>query len=247
MHSLSESMGRLTAGLKQVDGECQVHGKQTLYTRSQAVWHCPECAMEERRRKDIEAATSERVAHLHKIARIPERYRGKAFISSTRDMAEAKAHAATFARETVAGRKWGALVLCGEAGTGKTLLASSMAEYLINSAHISVRYATAMGVMSEIREAYDQDGKTENSEIQRFADYDLLIIDEVDQMRGTDNDKLLLTELVNRRYNADRPVCVISNKPRHEIGQFVGARIDDRLCENGLVVVCDWPSFRRAG
>jgi DNA replication protein DnaC len=57
---------------------------------------------------------------------------------------------------------------------------------------------------------------------------------------------LLLTEIINRRYNAEKPVVVITNQAFDTLARFVGDRVADRLHENAYVCAFSWPSFRRA-
>jgi DNA replication protein DnaC len=143
------------------------------------------------------------------------------------------------------GPKWVVLVLFGGVGTGKTLVASELAESLINGLSMSVRYCTAKQMIAEIQAAYSSEGKTEEGEILRFVQYNLLILDEIDAKPDRENANLLLTEVINRRYNAEAPVVVITNQPFDGLARFVGDRVDDRLHENAFVCSFDWPSFRR--
>jgi DNA replication protein DnaC len=133
----------------------------------------------------------------------------------------------------------------GNVGTGKTLLASELAESLIEGLSMSVRYCTAKQMIAEIQAAYSAEGKSEEMEVLRFVQYGLLILDEIDAKPDRENANLLLTEVINRRYNAEMPVVVITNQPFDNLAKFVGDRVDDRLHENAFVCSFDWPSFRR--
>jgi DNA replication protein DnaC len=142
--------------------------------------------------------------------------------------------------------RWTVLALVGGVGTGKTLLACELAVALIDKLGLSVRYATAQAIVSEVQATYGAEGKSEETEIARFAQYDVLIIDEIDAKRSSENANLLLTEIINRRYNAEKPVVVITNQAFDTLARFVGDRVADRLHENAYVCAFSWPSFRRA-
>lgn len=244
--SLNDIIKNATEGMEKISGECPTHGPQDVFRRPGiAEWRCPACAALEASAKAVNELAEERRAAMHKHACIPARYKGQRFTPHTEAHKAARTLAKTFFDDVVLRISWRALVLTGEPGTGKTLLASEIAERFIDKAFMTARYTTAMGMISEIQSVYGNREKSEDQAIQRFADYKLLILDEIDQLRDKDNTRLILTEVVNRRYNADLPIIVISNKPRGELVQYVGERIDDRLCENAVHISFDWPSFRR--
>lgn len=238
----------LTALFEDLAGHCDTHGDLTVKVRKGRDWYCPRCLEDKARVDAREKWESDRRAMLHKIARIPHKYQGATFKPHNTAHRDARGLAKSFFDAVVeAGRGggWRVLMLIGEPGTGKTLMACEIAERLIEKALMSARYVTAMQMLAEIKSAYGQEGKTEAGEIQKFADYDLLIVDEIDRMRGTDNDRLLLEEVVNCRYNDERPMLVISNKLRDQLTEYVGDRVSSRFHERGLVVSFDWPDFRK--
>lgn len=233
----------------EVAGECETHGPSTvlLHARhSGGAWYCPTC-------RDIAAQAeteakwkAQRNETLHRIACIPSKYRGCTFKSSTPAMRAARGVVKTFRDLIAEKRVWAVLVLFGGVGTGKTLMAAELAESLIDNLSMSVRYCTAKQMISEIQAAYDAEGKTEEGEILRFVQYDVLILDEIDAKPDRENANLLLTEVINRRYNDEKPVVVITNQPFDTLAKYVGDRVDDRLHENAFVCAFDWPSFRRS-
>jgi DNA replication protein DnaC len=188
----------------------------------------------------------ERSTHLHSVAAIPQKYRDQKFAAVTPDQKVARGTVKAF-RDQIAQRlRWTVLALVGGVGTGKTLLACELAVALIDKLGLSVRYATAQTIVSEVQATYGTEGKSEETEIARFAQYDVLIIDEIDAKRSSENANLLLTEIINRRYNAEKPVVVITNQAFDTLARFVGDRVADRLHENAYVCAFSWPSFRRA-
>ena len=250
----TDPMRRLTASVEPVSGECQVHGPfNTFRLRGTDAATCPKCFDEQMRRESADAAFKSRVAHLQAISHVPARYHAtgfSGFVCTTPEQQEAVKTLGKFMR-TVRDHHttpaWGALLLTGGPGTGKTHLSCALANNLV-SRGVSVRYTTAQEMLSDIKRAYSTDGMTEASQIAGFVhDFYLLILDEADVQRGTDNDAGLLFQVINGRYNAGRPVVVVSNQPVASMPAFLGERVASRLMENSVQVACDWGDFRRAG
>ena len=237
----------LPNGCREVDGECERHGASTALLHARfgpKDWFCGECALDRVRAEDLAKREGERVAHLNRIACLPSRYAGVQLEAKTPEQKRARATVRAFKNSLAKECKWAVLTLVGNTGTGKTLLACEMAQALIDSASMSVRYCTANQMIAEIQAAYSQEGKSEEGEVLRFTRYDLLIVDEIDAIRSSENAVLLLTEVINRRYNSQRPVVVISNQPLEKLAKFVGDRVFSRLQENALLCAHDWADRR---
>lgn len=229
-----------------LSGDCEVHGFfERVLVRKGDGFKCPKCTAVLAKAEMDAKWLADRQATLLAIARIPGKYVGQRFQAATAEMAAVRATVRNFRDFMVQQGGWGVLVLMGSMGTGKTLLACEFAESLIRKLARSVRYVTAQGIVSEIQAIYGQEGKSEEGEIEKFVQYDLLIIDEIDAKRSSDNANMLLNEVINRRYNAERPVVIITNQPFDNLAQFVGDRVDDRLHENAFVCSFNWTSFRR--
>lgn len=246
MQSINDLAAQIASKFHKLQGVCETHGEQTISLPvSETAWRCPKCYEAEIAQKERHAWTEKRRETLNAISRIPDRYKGERFVAHNELQRLARGVARDFRDFILERNHWAVLILTGVAGTGKTLMACEIAEAFINRLMRSVRYTTAAGMVNEIRASYKAEDKTEDSEIERFAQYDILIIDEIDATRGTANDNMLLTEVINRRYSYERPVVIITNQPRERLIEFVGDRVDDRLHENSFVASFDWPSFRR--
>lgn len=235
------------ARLAMVDGECRQHGPAQVLMRVGTEWNCPVCLemtmAAESRAKWLEQRANDLMA----TACIPAKYVGQRFLAGTDEQRAVLRTVQQYRDFILREQAWAALILVGITGTGKTLLACQLAQSLIAKASRSVRYITAAGMISEIQATYGREGKSEEGEILRFAQYDVLILDEVDAIRNTDNANLLLTEIINRRYNENRPVIVITNQPFDNLAKYVGERVHSRLYENAFVCDFRWADARRAG
>jgi len=234
--------------LKTYSGTCEKHGESTCSYPSffkHGRWSCRICREEEMAAEEKERWLKDRNETLHRIADIPRKYKGERFQANTDAQREARIMVKAYRDFIVENDAWAVLVMMGGVGTGKTLMASEFAESLINNNSISVRYCTCKQMISEIQASYSTDGKTEEGEILRFVQYGVLILDEIDAKPDKENANILLMEVINRRYNQDKPVVVITNQPFDNLEKFVGSRVDDRLHENSFVCNFNWPSFRR--
>ena len=248
MEPVSNLTAKLMEKCDEVHGECETHGKQSVFLPKflkVKEWACPTCAADKAKSDMQNAWLVERQENLHRIAHIPHKYRGQRFEATTPAQKTARSTARAFRDLISTSRTWAVLVLFGGVGTGKTLLASELGESIINNLNMSVRYCTAKQMIAEIQASYGAEGKSEEGEVLRFVQYDLLIVDEIDAKRDSDSANLLLTEVINRRYNEEKPMVVITNQPFDNLSRFVGDRVDDRLHENAYVCSFDWPSFRR--
>lgn len=251
---MSESTSFLASGLisafgaqmAMVDGECTTHGRAEVLTRAGLDWHCPRCLEAEMAVDTQKQWLARRAADLLVTATIPAKYIGQRFTAET-DAQRAVLRTVQMFRDFILGEQsWAALVMVGKTGTGKTLLACQLAQSLIARASRSVRYITAKGMIGEIQSSYGREGKSEEGEIMRFAQYDVLVLDEVDALPAKENSSLLLTEIINRRYNDNKPVIVITNQPFDNLAKYVGERVHSRLHENSFSCAFGWADFRRA-
>jgi DNA replication protein DnaC len=239
---LLQSLG---ARLQYAEGACDSHGTSKVLARVGLGWYCPHCLDQQKRPEFDAAVAKDRSEHLAKVAEIPARYRGQMFKGLTDEHKAIRAIAAKFRDFILAAPQWAVLLMVGEVGTGKTLLACELTEAYIAKTGRSARYITAKGMISEIQASYGREGKSEDSEIARFVQYGLLVLDEIDAVPDRDNAKLLLTEVINRRYSNNRPVIAITNQKLDTLKDYVGDRVNDRLRENAFPCNFGWESQRR--
>lgn len=242
-------MGAAMRRMVEVEGECPTHGIKKVWINPKVTpeWFCNECHHAKVMAEEDAKMRANRRAHLHYIAQLPAKYLGKPFPAKTPAQKQARVLVKAFLDAINPSEStWAVLVLFGGVGTGKTRMATELAESIIDKMGRSVRYCTAKQMISEIRAAYSTEGKTEAGEIERFVQYSVLIIDEIDVKSDSENANQLMGEVINRRYNADKPVVVITNQAFDKLGAFVGDRVLDRLHENAMVAHFTWGSFRSA-
>lgn len=143
------------------------------------------------------------------------------------------------------------LVMLGNTGTGKTMLAACILTTIIRAGHTG-KYHTVQTLIREFRSSWGKDSKTSEREmLAGLANLDLLIVDEVGVQYGTDAEKVALFEVINARYEAMKPTILISNLMTRQDGtpgpcieDSMGDRIIDRLRHNGLFLGFNWQSKR---
>lgn len=246
--------------------DCQKHGAFTSsgvrvgLMRTVESWTgCPSCLADDLAAKDA-AETARRAAERRsrledRLARsaLPDRFLACSFDNFEADLPEQREaldKVRGFVRDFDLHRRTGTtLVLAGSVGTGKSHLAGAALQAV--SDHSLVLYTTLMGVIRMVRDTWRRDSdRTETKVLSELAQVDLLAIDEVGVQYGTDAEKTLLFEILDRRYMDLKPTILLTNLGGQEFKSFVGDRIQDRLRETGIWIPFRWSSYRlrpRAG
>lgn len=146
-----------------------------------------------------------------------------------------------FSRHLERGTNW---LFVGRCGTGKNMLSALIARDVVGEGFTAL-HTTAAKLVRRIRGTWGGHGSEEEA-IAQFVGPDLLIIDEVGVQAGSDTEQRLLTEVINDRYEAMRPIICISNHTVAELETYLGVRAMDRFYEGeSKVLVFDWESWRR--
>ena len=122
------------------------------------------------------------------------------------------------------------LVFSGTIGVGKTHLACAVANSAVRAGH-SVFFASVSKLIRMVRASWGT--REEQAVIDNLIALDLLVIDEVGIQAGTDNERNILFDIINGRYENMKATFVITNLDRTQLPQYLGERIVDRLRENG--------------
>lgn len=198
----------------------------------------------DRRREEYERA--ERVDACLRAAKVPERYRRAALNDRNgvpADCAEAYGRAADML--AVALTRPGIYVMCGEPGPGKTHLTYALVNAFCRAGR-SAKLVKADDYITDYRSAWKSTAAGAERAFERdHVRPSLLVIDEWQRRRDTNDENLTLLRLIDKRYEECKTTVIVSNHAtREEFEQSIDARLADRICDGGGIIVCDWPSVR---
>ena len=215
---------------------------------SQICGHLRNMTPEEMAAHDAEIERQERQqAEREKLERyeksgVPERYYNEALdtYKITNEMQATAAKAATNFLHSVKCGEFKSLVMIGNAGTGKTHLACA----IIREA--GGKYRTAPDIVEEMRRAKSfSSNETEADIIKYYGHVPLLVIDEIGRGIAATDEKYMLYQILNARYNTRKPTVLISNFTKADFLQYIGVAAADRLVESAEVWELNGESYRR--
>jgi DNA replication protein DnaC len=217
---------------------------------------CPECAQESRDdRARAERATVARVAiaraqadqdaKFYNALAVQPHFRDATFENYVRE-SPGQAIAWDACRSFV--DRWPAirgLVLIGKVGTGKDHLSAAVAKEIMARGHTAIM-TEAVKIVRRIKLSWKKwSDLDEGQVIAGYVGTDLLIVNELGLQFCTTTEGLFLSEIINDRYNQDRPTILAGNIDMDQLTSVVGERAIDRFRENARVVVFDWDSYRK--
>ena len=173
---------------------------------------------------------------------VPERYLNEALdtYKITNEMQATAAKAATNFLHAVKCGEFKSLVMIGNAGTGKTHLACA----IIREA--GGKYRTAPDIVEEMRRAKSfSANETEGDIIDYYGRLKLLVIDEIGRGISATDEKYMIYQIVNARYNTRKPTVLISNLGKSDFLQYIGVAAADRLVESAEIWELNGESYRR--
>lgn len=240
---------------------CPEHGEfesraLVLMGRRMGWSHCPECnrlrdekAEQERKAAEERERQARMEAKLNR-AGIPMRFRSRSFETfeaNTKAKADclriAVEFSADFDRHLAQGST---MVFSGKPGTGKSHLATAICQSVM-AANNTAMYINALDAIRLIRSTWRRDSElTESAAMDSLVSVDLLVIDEVGAQYGTEGEQIILFDLINRRYEDQMPMILLTNQGKDGFKQYLGDRAFDRLREAGKWVAFDWASHRGA-
>jgi DNA replication protein DnaC len=143
-------------------------------------------------------------------------------------------------------RSTSSLILAGTVGTGKTYLAQALAQDL-SAMGKSFIFSTARQVVRDIRSTWSRDSRrTEDQVIAAYVNTAYLFIDEVGIQYGTESEQIAMFDIINGRYENQRPTILITNLDIAGLKEIMGERIIDRLRQDGgQLLAFNWQSLRK--
>lgn len=246
--------------VSEVTKTCDKHGTFTaksisLGGREMIRAVCPTCADEKeqrdkaRKQAELDSKRQAMIEHMTIAANIPPRFKSCTLDNYEADN-EGQERALKRIRwfcETWEERKWvgSGLIFSGQPGTGKTHLAVSIAHHVIREGTTAL-FSTVGDAMRSIRRTYDDRSSSEGEAINRFVTPGLLILDEIGAALGSEHEKVMLFEIINKRYEHVKSTILMSNLSVDELKTFLGERIMDRMRQGGgKLITFDWASYRK--
>ncbi|MGI6129108.1 MAG: ATP-binding protein [bacterium] len=140
----------------------------------------------------------------------------------------AKAYAHNFRNHRESGKS---LFLVGDTGRGKTHLAAAVLTEVVRQG-FKAAFVVTIELLGDIRATYQSEYKTEGQVLQPLREVDLLVLDDISALdQYSDWEKGKIFELINMRYEAEKPLLVTSNKMVGWIKDRLGKKVVDRLLE----------------
>jgi DNA replication protein DnaC len=254
MRALSEIL--TPASGEQIEKFCENHGAFVATHITGRIWSsCQACAAERNaaaaiRKAEVEAKeTAARWKAKLGAACIPERFLDRTlqnYVANNEGQHFALGFALAYA-EMIAGPKTGrCAIFSGERGTGKTHLAVGIAQHAMGYGKAAV-FVTTQRLIRAVRDTWQKNAKMSETEAVRlFTQPDLLILDEVGVQAGSENEKQILFDVMNERYEQRKSTLLLTNLTAKEAEDFLGERIFDRLREDGgRVIAFNWGSHRK--
>ncbi len=136
----------------------------------------------------------------------------------------------------------GWLLLQGGFGTGKTHLAASIANYVVQDHQMQVYFAVAPDLLHYLRSAYAPGSDTTYDErFEQIRSVYLLVIDDLGAEQSTPWAVEKLYQIFNYRYNNRLPTVVTSNCDLDRLDPRICSRLcDPDLCNQVLLTSSDY-------
>lgn len=134
--------------------------------------------------------------------------------------------------------KFRTLWLCGHTGTGKTLLGAGICRETMGTFTRSYNIKDDIDATKTFKAT-----ETKRQVIERYADYRLLVIDEVG--RGGSDERDYLWQILNERYERENSTVLITNMSKGELKEFLGEPVYDRFVVNCTSLTFTGESYRK--
>jgi len=237
---------------------CDIHGEYTesgiAFNGNKLHWTgCKSCKDAQKLEDDARAKMKEQIKAQERIesrlnkAGIPIRFRDRNIENYVADTPE-KQTSLTVARDFIENfdenyKSGMTLIFSGKAGTGKSHLAIAIAQAVMPK--YTAMYINALDAVRMIRDTWRRDSEKSELEIlEMFGTIGLLVIDEVGVQYGTENEQMLMFDIINRRYRDSMPMILLTNLGTQGLSEYLTERSYDRLRENGKWVSFEWESYR---
>ncbi len=169
--------------------------------------------LEEQRKLELMQEFSRKVEKIIKNSKISKRNLNYKFDNFETNNSNKKVfnNLKNYSEKLVNGIEKKGLILVGNNGVGKTHLACSIANKLIENG-IPVIYGTLINLLAELRNSYDTDNDISEMEIIKlYENVALLIIDDLGKEKPSEWGLEKLFTIINSRYENNLPVIITTN------------------------------------
>lgn len=139
------------------------------------------------------------------------------------------------------------LILYGNRGAGKTLMACEWSKRRVESGKAAGRYAKCADIIAEIKSTWHDGGKsigTEQDVLRKYRSTKYLVIDEFHEKGASEWEARTLINILDHRYDSMLVTVLIANLSEAEASKVINPSVIDRANETGGMVVCNWKSYR---
>ena len=216
---------------KPIERECELHGKYTSETivifGRELRTRCPQC-------QDIEDREEEEREIQYGLKRtgIPDRFIDKSFDNfneKTDKIASAKTMCERYAKSDKQGRN---LLLIGASLSGKTHLACAIIRTVKEKNKL---YITLEELLGKIKASYSDRTVDTPTLKSKYIHIDILCIDNMETFNPTAENRKLLFELVNERYNHMKSTVYCTNISRQDFIESIGIGLYNKMIADGAV------------
>lgn len=177
--------------------------------------------LEEERKLELMQEFSRRVEKIIKNSKMSKRNLSYKFENFEPNTSNKKVfnNFKNYSEKLVNGIEKKGLILVGNNGVGKTHLACSIANKLIENG-IPVIYGTLINLLAELKNSYEIDNSISEMEIIKlYENVDLLIIDDLGKEKPSEWGLEKLFTIINSRYENNLPVIITTNYNQNSLVQ----------------------------
>jgi len=183
------------------------------------------------------------------LDKIPSRYQGKTFddfltpTASAQQVKRIVQQAVKVIQTTPL-----CLLFLGKPSTGKTMMAFILYRAFAEVG-FRVHYESSLLFLKILQEKRFESSAKFQSQLAYYRDVDFLILDEFSESVSRDGapvefEKRLMFEVIDARYQQQRPTLAISNRNYDQLVARLGLATVERLSEKSAILMFDWPSMR---
>lgn len=139
----------------------------------------------------------------------------------------------------------GTFVLIGINGGGKTQLSVSLMGYFFYKIEKTVMFIKACELTLRLRESKNGGEKTYFSLVSQFIRPDLLVIDALENIKGSETDSMELNHIIDKRYEyGGKTTLLTTDQTEKATKELLTGSVVNRMSESGGWMVFDGMSFR---